>query len=145
MIEELDRRNGIYEETSSPPTQRVELIVRWPAFHPTPSASEPVQLVFEKPPDVIIYRATFNLMEYEDVSCVLQQRSPKPRCDVHLWSAGDDKFDSGNLRDELSQHEKDGRFRVYISALVQGVDHNDGRDSRALERFNQELAHLVFQ
>jgi len=68
-----------------------------------------------------------------------------PGHNVCFRSAGDEELNSRNIPNRLSQHEEDRRFWVFISALVESVNHNNGRNIRRSERFNQKLLHLVLE
>jgi hypothetical protein len=94
---------------------------------------------------VVVDDAKFNSVGNEDICRSLQQWAAEPGLDVFFWSAGDEELDPGDLRNRLSQHEEHGRFRFFVSALVEGVDNDHDGDIRRLERFDEEHLHLVLK
>jgi len=95
--------------------------------------------------DVFIDGGGFNLMENENMCCTLQQRASEPSCYVHSWLACYRELDFWDLGNQLSQHKEDGRFRVTIFALVEGIDHNNGQNISKMEQINKKLLHLILK
>jgi hypothetical protein len=64
---------------------------------------------------------------------------------MRFRSAGYEELDPGDHGNQLPQHEKDGRFWVFVLTLIEGVDHNHGGNICRLEWFDQKLFHLVLK
>ena len=121
------------------------MFIRWPTINIMLFVRKLGQLELEEATDIVVDDARFNFVENEGMGCIPQQRTTEPRQDVGLRSTGYEEFDPGNLRDQPPQHEKDGGLRVFVLALVEGIDHDRGRNICMPERFDKKPLHLVMK
>ena len=101
--------------------------------------------MLEKPTDIAAYGPRLNVVEDEYLSgCQRsQQWAAESRRNVPFWSTGDEELDLWDFGNRLSKHQKDSGLRVFVLALVEGVDHNHGRNTCGSEGLDQKVLHLV--
>ena len=86
-----------------------------------------------------------DIVENEDVRCVLQKGETESGLNPRLGSTGDKEFDLGNPFDESTQYREDRRRWFFILALVKSVDHDRCRNSGLLQWFHYQLLHLTVE
>jgi hypothetical protein len=78
----------------------------------------------------------------EDFCDWLERLEAEARVNPGFGTTGDEEFDTRHVIHVAGKHGKDGGGRFFVSALVQGVDDDEGRSFDRPERANDELLHL---
>ena len=64
-------------------------------------------------------------MQPEDLGQRFQEGESKSGPDAGFWPSGDEELDSQQLFKIATENGEDGRSRLIVDALVQGVHNND--------------------
>ena len=81
-------------------------------------------------------------MELEDPCDGEKWLQPKSGANSGLGSSGDEELDSGDFVHIAGEYREDGRCRLFILALVEGIDDDQGWDVGGFERTDDESLHL---
>ena len=97
---------------------------------------------FQEQLNVTVHWRDSNLMKLENIHMRLKRTQTESRVNSGLRPASDEEFDERDLVHIAGKHrEKRGR-RFRILTLIEGINDDENRNLRHLERTNDEFLHL---